>query len=124
MGGVPGTPRGRYGDAVRIVVTGCAGRIGRAIVRRLAGEHDVVGVDRIAAPGVDRVADILDRGAMAAACEGAGAIIHVAALHAPHVGVLADAEFERGKRCANSTRQERRPHLTMGHAKALHAIPA
>ena len=39
------------------------------------------------------------------------------------------AAFERRwqmlcKRCANSTRQERRPHLTMGHAKALHAIPA
>lgn len=76
-------------------MTGSAGRIGRAIVSRLAGHHDVLGVDRIPAPSVDRVADILDRGALAAACEGADAIVHVAALHAPHVGPTPDAEFER-----------------------------
>lgn len=76
-------------------MTGSAGRIGRAIVGRLANEHDVLGVDRISAPTVDRVVDLLDRGALAAACEAAEAIVHVAALHAPHVGVVPDAELER-----------------------------
>jgi len=76
-------------------VTGSGGRIGRAIVSRLAGEHDVVGIDRSPSAAVDRVADILDRDALAAACEGADAVVHVAALHAPHVGAVADAELER-----------------------------
>lgn len=76
-------------------MTGSAGRIGRAIVRRLAGEHDVLGLDRIPAATVDRVADLLDRDALAAACDGAEAIVHVAALHAPHVGAVPDSDFER-----------------------------
>lgn len=81
---------------MRVVVTGSGGRVGRAIVTRLAGEHDVVGLDRLpASTAVQHVADILDRRALAAALRGADAVIHAAALHAPHVGVLPDAELER-----------------------------
>jgi nucleoside-diphosphate-sugar epimerase len=81
---------------VRIVVTGSAGRIGRAIATLLAEEHEVVGIDRLPAATVGhRVADLLDRRALAAAFEGADAVVHAAALHAPHVGAVPDADFER-----------------------------
>lgn len=81
---------------MRVVVTGSAGRVGRAIVRRLAGEYEVVGVDRFpASTAVQHVGDIADRSVLAAAFAGAHAVIHVAALHAPHVGIVSDAEFER-----------------------------
>src|SRR5262245_37449880 len=80
----------------RVVVTGSGGRVGRAIVRRLAGEHVVIGVDRWpASTAVHHVGDVADRRVLDAACAGADAVIHVAALHAPHVGNVADREFER-----------------------------
>jgi nucleoside-diphosphate-sugar epimerase len=81
---------------MRVVVTGIAGRIGRAIAECLAREHDVVGLDRL--PGstaVHHVGDVVDRELLAAAFAGAHAVVHVAALHAPHVGVVPDAELER-----------------------------
>jgi nucleoside-diphosphate-sugar epimerase len=80
---------------VRIVLTGCGGRIGRAIRARLAGEHEVIGIDRVTAADVELVGDVCDRALLERACDGAGAVIHVAALHAPHVGVFSDEEFER-----------------------------
>jgi UDP-glucose 4-epimerase len=81
---------------MRIVVTGSAGRIGGAIVLRLARQHEVVGIDRLpASTTVQRVGDLLDRQLLAGAFAGAHAVVHVAALHAPHVGILPDAEFER-----------------------------
>jgi len=78
-----------------LVVTGSAGRLGRAIRDRLAGTHRVVGVDRVASPATDVLADLTDRGGLRRACQGADAIIHAAAVHAPHVGRIADREFER-----------------------------
>jgi UDP-glucose 4-epimerase len=81
---------------VRIIVTGSAGRVGRAIVRHLALEHEVIGIDRLpASTAVHHVGDIVDRRLLAAAFARAHAVIHVAALHAPHVGIVPDAEFER-----------------------------
>jgi nucleoside-diphosphate-sugar epimerase len=81
---------------MRVVVTGSAGRIGRAIVVRLAREHDVVGIDRLpASTAVRFVGDVCDRELLRRACEGADAIVHVAALHTAHVGIESEAEFER-----------------------------
>lgn len=81
---------------MRVVVTGSAGRVGRAIFRRLAGEHEVIGLDRFpASTAVQHVGDIADGVLLATAFAGADAVIHVAALHAPHVGLVPDAEFER-----------------------------
>jgi nucleoside-diphosphate-sugar epimerase len=81
---------------MRVVVTGSAGRVGRAVFVRLSREHDVVGLDRLpASTAVDHVGDIADCDLLAAAFAGADAVVHVAALHAPHVGVVSDAEFER-----------------------------
>lgn len=81
---------------MRVVVTGSAGRVGRAIVVRLAREHEVIGIDRLpASTAVQHVGDIVDRRVLASAFAGAQAVVHVAALHAPHVGTVPDAEFER-----------------------------
>ncbi len=80
---------------MRILITGTAGRIGRAIHVRLSPFHNVVGIDKSPASTVDVVGDITDTALVNKLCEGADAIIHTAALHAPHVGIVPDAEFER-----------------------------
>lgn len=74
---------------MRILVTGAAGLVGSAVAALLRRDHEVVGLDLRSGPGVDRVADI--RGVRSLA--DFDAIVHVAALHAPHVGIASDAEF-------------------------------
>jgi len=80
---------------VRILLTGSAGRIGRAIFNALSPHHDVVGLDRSPFSTTRFVGDVADEMLLAQAMAGADAIIHTAALHAPHVGRVADAEFLR-----------------------------
>lgn len=80
---------------MRIVLTGSSGRLGRAIHARLAPRHSIVGLDRVAAPTTQVVCDLQDATRVRSALVGADAVIHVAALHAPQVGVLPDAEFRR-----------------------------
>jgi UDP-glucose 4-epimerase len=80
---------------VKVLVTGSSGRIGRAIVQRLVSEHEVIGLDRVAGPSTQVEADVGDAGALSAALQGIEAVVHVAALHAPQVGQVPDAEFER-----------------------------
>jgi nucleoside-diphosphate-sugar epimerase len=80
---------------VRIVLTGSSGRIGRAIRERLVVSHEVIGVDRAPGEGTDMVGDLLDAALLERACDGADAVIHAAALHAPHVGLVSEAEFGR-----------------------------
>jgi UDP-glucose 4-epimerase len=71
---------------VRILVTGSAGHLGEALVRTLreAG-HDVVGLDRLTSAHTDVVASVTDRAAVRSAVAGAGAVVHTATLHKPHV---------------------------------------
>jgi nucleoside-diphosphate-sugar epimerase len=78
---------------MRILVTGAAGLIGSAVALRLAGEHEVVGVDLRPGPQVARQADCLDVAEWGGAVGSIDAVIHAAALHAPHVGQRSDAEF-------------------------------
>lgn len=110
---------------MRIALTGSAGRIGRAIRARLTGGHTVVGLDRIEAPGVEVVADLCDAAALDRLCTGADAIVLVAALHAPQVGVLPDAEFERvnvlgTQRLLEAARRHRVPRLVFTSTTALY----
>lgn len=80
---------------MKILVTGSGGRVGRAIRERLrGGGHQVLGYDLRGGADTDIVADIRDRAALDAALAGAEAVVHVAALHAPHVGIRSDADFE------------------------------
>lgn len=70
----------RAGD--RVLVTGAAGQLGAYLLHRLAQDgYTPVGVGRHAAPGVDVVADIVDRDGFASALDEArpDAIIHGAA---------------------------------------------
>lgn len=79
-----------------ILVTGASGRIGRAIWERLqARGDDPSGLDRNMGPAVRWLADIGDETMLAQACRGVEAVVHTAALHAPHVGHVPDDEFRR-----------------------------
>lgn len=80
---------------MRVLVTGSAGRIGRAVYVRLAREAEVVGLDRTPASTVDVVGDLCDPFLLRHALRNIDAVVHVAALHAPHVGHIAEAEFDR-----------------------------
>lgn len=74
---------------MRILVTGAAGLIGSGVASLIRRDHEVTGLDLRPGPQVQKIADI--RGAIDLA--GFDAIVHVAALHAPHVGRASDAEF-------------------------------
>ena len=78
-----------------VLVTGSAGRVGRAIAARLAPAWQVRTLDRRAAHGVEFVGDLADTALLRRALAGADAVVHVAALHAPQVGMEPDTEFER-----------------------------
>jgi len=79
---------------MRILVTGSSGRVGRAVyVRLLRDGHDVRGLDRSPASTADVVGDIRDPAVLRRALEGIDAVVHTAALHAPHVGFVDEALF-------------------------------
>lgn len=78
---------------MRILITGSAGRIGRAIYVRLQRNHEVIGVDTTPASVVDVVADITNKEALIKAIKGADAVVHTAALHAPHVPHVPESRF-------------------------------
>jgi len=79
---------------LKILVTGSAGRVGRAIYIKLMKIHKVVGIDITPCSTADYVGDIRDIGLLTEAVEGVDVIVHTAALHAPHVGLVSDLEFE------------------------------
>lgn len=81
---------------MKVLITGSSGRIGGAICAQLRQDgHQVLGLDRLPSPHTTLLADITDLAPLRAALEGVQAVVHSAALHAPHVGTMADAEFER-----------------------------
>jgi len=80
---------------VKILLTGSSGRVGRAIFGALAARHEVIGIDRSPFATTRHVGDVTDTRLLAAALEGVEAVIHAAALHAPHVGLHSDSEFQR-----------------------------
>ena len=78
----------------RILVTGSAGRVGRAVVAELVARgHHVVGFDLGPTPGLPpaqcAVASLADVDALRRAATGAGAIVHLAA-------TPDDAQYPRG----------------------------
>jgi nucleoside-diphosphate-sugar epimerase len=80
---------------MKIVVTGSAGRAGRAIHIRLSHEYDVIGIDTTPSSTSEVVGDFTDPTLLARALTGADAVVHTAALHAPHVPYLSEATFRR-----------------------------
>lgn len=79
---------------MRILVTGSAGRVGRAIYIKLMRTDDVVGIDKTPCSTADYIGDISDSAVVDGALENIDVIIHTAALHAPHVGLVPDSEFQ------------------------------
>lgn len=80
---------------MKILVTGSAGRVGRAVYARLLREHEVVGFDRTPASTVDFAGDLGEHFLLRRAMRDVDAVVHAAALHAPHVNMSPDTEFER-----------------------------
>jgi len=80
---------------MKIAVTGTSGRIGRAIHFTLCQGHEVVGIDRAVSSVTTHLGEINDFKLLANAFKGVDAVVHTAALHAPHVGVFEDSEFSR-----------------------------
>ncbi|MEO6286977.1 MAG: NAD(P)-dependent oxidoreductase [Dyadobacter sp.] len=80
---------------MKIVLTGSSGRVGRAIFNALAADHQVIGIDRSPFSTTQITGDFADLNLLRLAMDGADAVIHTAALHAPHVGLVPDAEFDR-----------------------------
>lgn len=78
---------------MKILVTGSAGRVGRAIYIKLMQKHNVIGIDRIPCSTVDYIGDIRNQTLLRKSLKGVNAIVHTAALHAPHVGLISDDEF-------------------------------
>ncbi|HEX7300384.1 MAG TPA: NAD(P)-dependent oxidoreductase [Solirubrobacteraceae bacterium] len=79
---------------MRVVVTGSAGHLGSTVVAALRqGGVEGVGVDVRSGSQTAIVADVRDARSMRRALHGASAVIHTAALHAPHVPLHSKREF-------------------------------
>ncbi|MEU9112694.1 NAD(P)-dependent oxidoreductase [Streptomyces sp. NPDC048483] len=77
-----------------VVVTGSSGLVGSAPAAAFDAAGWVVrGVDRAPGCRTSVIADLRDRHVRRAALQSADVLVHAAALHAPHVGRLADEEF-------------------------------
>jgi UDP-glucose 4-epimerase len=71
---------------VRVVVTGSAGHLGEALARVLGDDgHDVTGVDLKPSAYTTVVGSVADRAVVRDCVAGAGAVLHTATLHKPHV---------------------------------------
>ena len=80
---------------MKIAITGTSGRIGRAIHFSLCQNNKITGIDRSVASVTTHLGDIDDYALLSKAFRGADAVVHTAALHAPHVGIFNDDEFYR-----------------------------
>jgi len=83
------------GRGMRVLVTGAAGLIGSGLAARLSQEHDVIGLDLNPGAHVQLVADCLGVAEWRHRVGELDAIVHTAALHAPHVGRRSDQAFRR-----------------------------
>ncbi|WP_219994288.1 NAD-dependent epimerase/dehydratase family protein [Actinokineospora spheciospongiae] len=81
-------------DIPQVLVTGSSGVVGAAIARELhSAGWAVRGWDARPGRWTTHRGDLRDAEVRARAVAGVGAVVHTAALHAPHVGSAPDAEF-------------------------------
>ncbi|MCX6124375.1 MAG: NAD(P)-dependent oxidoreductase [Proteobacteria bacterium] len=79
---------------MRIVITGSAGNLGKALVRRFSERGcDVVGIDVLHSPYTNNVGSILDRDLINKLFESADVVLHAATLHKPHVATHSVQKF-------------------------------
>jgi nucleoside-diphosphate-sugar epimerase len=80
---------------MRVLVTGAAGLIGSGVAARLASDHEVLGLDLVQGPQVSIAADCSAVAEWRHRLGEVDAVIHTAALHAPHVGRYTEREFRQ-----------------------------
>jgi nucleoside-diphosphate-sugar epimerase len=78
---------------MRVLITGSSGRIGAAVAREVRAAHQVVGLDVVPGAETQVLGSIADGPLVRALVRDVDAVIHCAALHAPHVGTASSAEF-------------------------------
>jgi UDP-glucose 4-epimerase len=71
---------------MKVLVTGSGGHLGEALMRTLHAGHEAVGVDVKAGAFTHEVGSITDRIFVKRVIRGAGAVLHTATLHKPHIG--------------------------------------
>jgi UDP-glucose 4-epimerase len=70
---------------MKILFTGSSGpKVGATVAAHLAATHEIIGIDLMPAPQTKHIADIAAVTNWSKYLEGVDAIIHFAALHAPH----------------------------------------
>lgn len=78
----------------QVLVTGSAGHLGEALMRRLRAEHrQVLGIDIKRSAFTDRVGSVCDRAFVKQCMQGMRTVIHSATLHKPHVATHTMQEF-------------------------------
>jgi nucleoside-diphosphate-sugar epimerase len=78
---------------MKILVTGSAGHLGEALVRRLMNTHEVIGTDLIQSQFTNRVGSIVEREHVRQCMQGVQAVLHTATLHKPHVATHSRQDF-------------------------------
>jgi nucleoside-diphosphate-sugar epimerase len=77
----------------KVLLTGSSGRVGSAIAAALTREYEVAGLDLEAGRYTTHRGSIEDASQVDRAIRGAAAVVHTAALHAPHVGRESNERF-------------------------------
>jgi UDP-glucose 4-epimerase len=79
---------------MRILVTGSAGHLGEALIRRISSpDSEVVGIDIAPSPFTTAVGSITDREFVRQRMRGVDAVLHTATLHKPHVATHTRQDF-------------------------------
>jgi nucleoside-diphosphate-sugar epimerase len=79
---------------MKFLVTGSAGHLGEAMVRRLRDlDHEVVGVDILESPFTTHLGSISDSSVATQCMRGVDVVLHAATLHKPHVATHVRQEF-------------------------------
>jgi nucleoside-diphosphate-sugar epimerase len=73
-------------ESMKVLVTGSAGHLGEALVRRLLdAQHELVGLDILPSPFTTHIGSIADRLCVRRCMHGIQAVFHTATLHKPHL---------------------------------------
>lgn len=78
---------------MKVLVTGTSGRIGSAIAKRLSLNVEVLGIDIIPGRYTTHIGDITNCRFLDNVMHDIYAVVHCAAYHAPHVGIVDDKKF-------------------------------
>jgi UDP-glucose 4-epimerase len=78
---------------MKVLVTGSSGHVGSKIAERVTQHGSCVGVDLVPGRFTTHLGDITNKTFIREVISGVDAIIHAAAYHAPHVGVIPEDEF-------------------------------